>query len=58
FDGQDFLKRFKGKSIMFVGDSLSHNQWRSFSCMLHAAVPSMKYTESAQRGGISYLNFT
>ncbi|KAI3988989.1 hypothetical protein MKX01_016560 [Papaver californicum] len=58
FDGQDFLKRFKWKSIMFVGDSLSHNQWRSFSCMLHAAVPNMKNTESAQRGGISYLNFT
>ncbi|KAI3949263.1 hypothetical protein MKX01_031616 [Papaver californicum] len=58
FDGQDFLKRFEGKSIMFVGDSLSHNQWRSFSCMLHAAVPDMKFTESAQKGGISYLNFT
>ncbi|KAI3892861.1 hypothetical protein MKW92_027288 [Papaver armeniacum] len=58
FDGQDFLKRYEGKSIMFVGDSLSHNQWRSFSCMLHAAVPNMNYSESAQRGGIFYLNFT
>ncbi|XP_026430608.1 protein trichome birefringence-like 43 [Papaver somniferum] len=58
FDGQDFLKRYVGKSIMFVGDSISHNQWRSFSCMLHAAVPNMRYTKSTQRGRIKYLNFT
>ncbi|KAG7590623.1 PC-Esterase [Arabidopsis suecica] len=44
FDGRDFLKRFKGKKILFVGDSLSNNMWVSLSCMLHAAVPNAKYT--------------
>ncbi|MCL7044558.1 hypothetical protein MKW94_017506 [Papaver nudicaule] len=59
FDGKDFLNIYKGKTIMFVGDSLSYNQWRSFSCMLHAAVPNMKYNiTSAQRGGVYHLNFT
>ncbi|KAI8552403.1 hypothetical protein RHMOL_Rhmol06G0263900 [Rhododendron molle] len=44
FDGGDFLERFKGKTIMFVGDSLSRNQWQSLTCLLSAAVPSAKYT--------------
>ncbi|KAG9142068.1 hypothetical protein Leryth_026869 [Lithospermum erythrorhizon] len=43
FDGQDFLKRFSGKRIMFVGDSLSSNQWQSLACMLQAAAPSSNY---------------
>ncbi|CAN6163849.1 unnamed protein product [Urochloa humidicola] len=37
FDGLDFLRRWCGKTVMFVGDSLSMNQWVSLVCMLHAA---------------------
>ncbi|XP_010272739.1 PREDICTED: protein trichome birefringence-like 38 [Nelumbo nucifera] len=44
FNAVDFLRRFKGKKIMFVGDSLSLNQWQSLICMLHAAVPQANYT--------------
>lgn len=44
FDGQDFLERFRGKSIMFIGDSLSRNQWQSLTCMLHASVPQAQYS--------------
>ncbi|CAL9073152.1 protein trichome birefringence-like 37 isoform X2 [Musa acuminata AAA Group] len=44
FDGQDLLKRWKGKKIMFVGDSISLNQWQSLGCMLHAAVPNARTT--------------
>ncbi|GJM98279.1 hypothetical protein PR202_ga15269 [Eleusine coracana subsp. coracana] len=40
FDGLDFLRRWRGKRIKFVGDSLGMNQWVSFVCMLHAAVPA------------------
>jgi len=40
FDGADFLRRWRGKKVMFVGDSLSMNQWVSLACMLHAAAPS------------------
>ncbi|XP_021989376.1 protein trichome birefringence-like 42 [Helianthus annuus] len=35
FDGEDFLRRNKGKKIMFVGDSLSYNQWQSLACLLY-----------------------
>ena len=29
-----------GKKILFVGDSLTLNQYGSFLCMLHAALPT------------------
>ncbi|GJM98280.1 hypothetical protein PR202_ga15270 [Eleusine coracana subsp. coracana] len=40
FDGAAFLRRWRGKTVMFVGDSLSMNQWVSLACMLHAALPA------------------
>lgn len=36
-DGVDFLNRWRGKKIMFVGDSLSLNMWESLACMIHAS---------------------
>ncbi|WOK99852.1 protein trichome birefringence-like 38 [Canna indica] len=44
FDGRDFLERWRGKKMMFVGDSISFNQWQSLACMLHAAVPNSNIT--------------
>lgn len=43
FDGEDFLERFRDKRIMFVGDSLSLNQWQSLTCMIHATSPQSGY---------------
>uniref|UniRef100_A0AAN0LI60 Terpene synthase n=1 Tax=Syringa oblata TaxID=178762 RepID=A0AAN0LI60_9LAMI len=57
FDGHDFLQRFKGKSIMFVGDSLSRNQWQSLTCLLYTALPSTKFNVS-RVGDISTFTFT
>ncbi|KAF5189828.1 trichome birefringence-like [Thalictrum thalictroides] len=39
FNGEDFIRRFKGKKIMFIGDSLSLNFWQSLVCLLHAVMP-------------------
>ncbi|KAL6602792.1 hypothetical protein ACP70R_043153 [Stipagrostis hirtigluma subsp. patula] len=50
FDGAAFLRRWRGKRVVFVGDSLSMNQWASLACMLHAAVPPparVKFTRAA-----------
>ncbi|XP_059662771.1 protein trichome birefringence-like 41 [Cornus florida] len=44
FNGLDFLTKMRGKKILFVGDSLSLNQWQSLACMLHAAVPQSNFT--------------
>ncbi|XP_029124559.1 protein trichome birefringence-like 43 isoform X2 [Cajanus cajan] len=56
FNGEDFLRRLRGKSILFVGDSLSLNQWQSLTCMLHIAVPHANYT-SVRTGGLSTFTF-
>ncbi|XP_075671489.1 protein trichome birefringence-like 43 [Castanea sativa] len=56
FDGGDLLSRLRGKSLMFVGDSLSLNQWQSLTCMLHRAVPAAKYSLT-RTGDISTFTF-
>ncbi|KAJ0507985.1 putative PMR5 domain, PC-Esterase [Helianthus annuus] len=43
FDGRYFLEKLRGKTIMFVGDSLSRNQWLSMLCMIHSSVPTTNY---------------
>lgn len=40
FSALDFATRMRGKSIMFVGDSLGRNQWQSLACMISAGLPS------------------
>ncbi|KAI3991974.1 hypothetical protein MKX01_001844 [Papaver californicum] len=42
---------------MFVGDSLSNNQWVSFTCMIHAARPNAKVA-TAYGIPMSSVNFT
>ncbi|PON69837.1 Trichome birefringence-like family [Parasponia andersonii] len=52
FNGMEFLRKFKGKKILFVGDSLSLNQWQSLTCMLYASVPQSNFTLT-RKGGLS-----
>ncbi|XP_059442849.1 protein trichome birefringence-like 41 [Corylus avellana] len=56
FNGLDFLRRLKGKKILFVGDSLSLNQWQSLTCMLHVSVPKTNFTLN-RKGGLSTFTF-
>ncbi|RID71617.1 hypothetical protein BRARA_C03544 [Brassica rapa] len=56
FNGVEFLEKNKGKKIMFVGDSLSLNQWQSLTCMLHSSVPNSPYNLTTQ-GTISTFTF-
>ncbi|KAL0399500.1 UNVERIFIED_CONTAM: protein trichome birefringence-like 41 [Sesamum radiatum] len=58
FDGGELLRRCKGKSIMFVGDSLSRNQWQSFICMIYASVPGANYYIDTASGEVSTFTFT
>ncbi|GJS78585.1 trichome birefringence-like protein 39, partial [Tanacetum coccineum] len=52
FNGAQFLRKYRGKKIMFVGDSLSYNMWISLSCMIHSWVPNAKYTLVKTGGSI------
>ncbi|PON51190.1 Trichome birefringence-like family [Trema orientale] len=56
FDGRDFLKRFKGKKIMFVGDSISNNHWESLLCLLYTAVPGTN-TIGQANGSVTTITF-
>ncbi|KAK3404878.1 protein trichome birefringence-like 43 [Eucalyptus grandis] len=56
FDGRAFLFGLRGKRLMFVGDSLSLNQWQSLTCMVLTAVPEAKYT-STTVAGLSNFSF-
>ncbi|CAK7323666.1 unnamed protein product [Dovyalis caffra] len=44
FNGLYFLEKWRGKKIMFVGDSLALNQWVSLTCLIHSWVPNSRYT--------------
>ncbi|XP_050379686.1 protein trichome birefringence-like 43 [Argentina anserina] len=55
FSGSRFLERLRGKRILFVGDSLSMNQWQSLTCMLYKSVKA-KYTIS-RIGSLSIFSF-
>ncbi|XVF87356.1 hypothetical protein PTKIN_Ptkin18bG0113500 [Pterospermum kingtungense] len=56
FDGVSFLEKWRGKKIMFVGDSLSLNMWESLACMIHASVPNSK-TTIARKTPFSFVIF-
>uniref|UniRef100_A0A7N0UHH5 Trichome birefringence-like N-terminal domain-containing protein n=1 Tax=Kalanchoe fedtschenkoi TaxID=63787 RepID=A0A7N0UHH5_KALFE len=56
FSGLDFLRRWRGKKIMFVGDSLSLNMWESLSCMIHASVPGAR-SSLVRRDPLSTVTF-
>ncbi|KAM5578283.1 hypothetical protein ABKV19_008542 [Rosa sericea] len=57
FNGLNMLQKWRGKKIMFVGDSLSQNQWQSLTCMLHSWVPNSKYSFIPLRNGIASVTF-
>ncbi|KAL0306758.1 UNVERIFIED_CONTAM: protein trichome birefringence-like 43 [Sesamum radiatum] len=56
FNGVKLLRKLKGKKVMFVGDSLSLNQWQSLTCMLHVAAPQALYTLHT-KDGLSTFTF-
>ncbi|CAM6090985.1 unnamed protein product [Calypogeia fissa] len=55
FNAKGFLEAFKGKTIGFVGDSLSRNQMQSLLCMLsQVEIPKMTY-QSHDDSGVRWL---
>ncbi|RZC91743.1 hypothetical protein C5167_027799 [Papaver somniferum] len=40
FNAEAFLERLRGKRMVYVGDSMSTNQWASMVCMVESVIPS------------------
>ncbi|XP_031106485.1 protein trichome birefringence-like 42 [Ipomoea triloba] len=57
FNGEAFLQMFRGKKIMFVGDSLSNNQWQSLACMLYAANSNCTLVRKGNRSILSFPDY-
>ncbi|WOL08267.1 hypothetical protein Cni_G17020 [Canna indica] len=47
FNGVDLMQRLRGKKIMFVGDSLTLDQYNSFLCLLHSAAPRTAFKSTS-----------
>ncbi|XP_031105197.1 protein trichome birefringence-like 39 [Ipomoea triloba] len=56
FNGLAFLEKFRGKKIMFVGDSLSLNMWESLGCLIHSWVPKAR-TSMIKEDGLGEIVF-
>ncbi|XP_042426058.1 protein trichome birefringence-like 38 [Zingiber officinale] len=57
FDGENLLRRWAGKKVMLVGDSLTLNQYISLLCMVHAAVPNAVYNYTRGSDGTYTATF-
>ena len=57
FDGVKLMRTLGGKKVMFVGDSLTLNQYLSFLCLLHAAVPNATLSFSSDNRSLSAVTF-
>ncbi|KAM7501788.1 hypothetical protein LguiB_000692 [Lonicera macranthoides] len=56
FNGLDFLLKMRGKTVMFVGDSLGRNQWQSLICLTSTSVPGSP-TQMITRDPLSTFKF-
>ncbi|XP_042056315.1 protein trichome birefringence-like 34 [Salvia splendens] len=52
FNGTALLEKLRNKKLIFVGDSLGRNQWRSFICLIEPYLPPL-----SRRGGVSHNLF-
>ncbi|KAM1341543.1 hypothetical protein PS1_005900 [Malus domestica] len=56
FNGAEFLLKMKGKTVMFVGDSLGRNQWESLVCLIYSANPQTQ-TQMVKGDPLSTFSF-
>ncbi|GFP91792.1 protein trichome birefringence-like 34 [Phtheirospermum japonicum] len=58
FNGKALLEKIKGKKLIFVGDSLNRNQWRSMLCLLDSYLPTSSNKALALTDNLCYFHAT
>ncbi|KAJ6830752.1 protein trichome birefringence-like 14 [Iris pallida] len=53
FEGSEFLRRMRHKTIAFVGDSLGRQQFQSLMCMVTGGRPSPKVEDIGRQYGLA-----
>ncbi|EPS74278.1 hypothetical protein M569_00476, partial [Genlisea aurea] len=57
FGGAEFATRLRGKSVLFVGDSLGRNQWESLICLISSGLSSSSPTQFIRGDPLSSFRF-
>ncbi|KAL3617452.1 hypothetical protein CASFOL_037773 [Castilleja foliolosa] len=55
FNGTTLLDKLKGKKLIYVGDSLLRNQWRSMLCLIESYLPLSSNKSLETAGNLAYL---
>ncbi|KAL6520889.1 hypothetical protein OROGR_017458 [Orobanche gracilis] len=54
FNGTALLEKIRGKRLIFVGDSLNRNQWRSMLCLIESYLPASSKKVVELKGNLCY----
>ncbi|KAL7095233.1 hypothetical protein ACP275_10G011100 [Erythranthe tilingii] len=52
FNGTALLERLRGKKLVFIGDSLNRNQWRSMLCLIDSYLPPSSKKSVGVKGNL------
>ncbi|KAK6120228.1 hypothetical protein DH2020_045919 [Rehmannia glutinosa] len=55
FNGTALLEKIRGKKLVFVGDSLIRNQWRSMLCLIESYLPETSKKSVKFKGNFCYF---
>nr|XP_043635338.1 protein trichome birefringence-like 34 [Erigeron canadensis] len=58
FDSNAVVEKLKGKRLLFVGDSISRNQYTSMICMLHSSIQGDKKVSGDLNGSLRTFRAT
>ncbi|KAL6492501.1 hypothetical protein OROGR_017457 [Orobanche gracilis] len=56
FNGTALLEKIRGKKLVYVGDSLNRNQWKSMLCLIDSFLPASSKKKVKLTGNMYYFH--